>query len=205
MRASGKGKGEKKIRNELTEQQKREIEDAYEPFSETGIEPKELKLAMKALGFDPNNEEVQKIMAQVDKKGKTPISYADFLDIMIEKPTDNPQAEMKKAFKPEFLNRIDEIVMFKKLGKKVISGIVRLQLERVAKRLEGKRIKLDFDESSISFLCEKGYDPAFGARPVKRAVQSYLENPLAKEILNGNIQENSTIKVYQKGDSLAFD
>ena len=99
MRASGKGKGEKKIRNELTEKQKREIEDAYEPFSETGIEPKELKLAMKALGFDPNNEEVQKIMAQVDKKGKTPISYADFLDIMIEKPTDNPQAEMKKAFK----------------------------------------------------------------------------------------------------------
>ena len=112
---------------------------------------------------------------------------------------------LKSTFRPEFLNRIDEIVMFKKLGKEVISGIVKLQLERVAKRLEGKRIKLDFDESSISFLCEKGYDPAFGARPVKRAVQSYLENPLAKEILNGNIQENSTIKVYQKGDSLAFD
>ena len=112
---------------------------------------------------------------------------------------------LKSTFRPEFLNRIDEIVMFKKLGKEVISGIVKLQLERVAKRLEGKRIKLDFDESSISFLCEKGYDPAFGARPVKRAVQSYLENPLAKEILNGNILENSRIKVYQKGDSLAFD
>ena len=100
MRGSGqKGKNEKKIRNELTDEQKREIQDAFEPFIETGIEPNELRLAMKALGFDPKNEDVQRITQQVDKKGRTPITYEDFLDIMIEKPNDNPEAEMKKAFK----------------------------------------------------------------------------------------------------------
>ncbi len=112
---------------------------------------------------------------------------------------------LKRAFKPEFLNRIDEIVMFDKLGRDCISGIVRNQLKRVQSRLSDRRIKLDIDDSAVEFLSEKGYDPAFGARPVKRAIQTYLENTLAKEILSGKFGEDSSIKVSAGEDSLKFE
>lgn len=112
---------------------------------------------------------------------------------------------LKKTFRPEFLNRIDEIVMFSRLDKACIGGIVKNQLKRVQSRLEDRRIKLDFDDSAISFLSDKGYDPAFGARPVKRAIQNYVENPLAKEILAGKFGENATIKVSADGDKLKFE
>ena len=112
---------------------------------------------------------------------------------------------LKRTFKPEFLNRIDEIVMFDKLGRDCISGIVRNQLKRVQARLSDRRIKLDIDDSAVEFLSEKGYDPAFGARPVKRAIQTYLENTLAKEILSGKFGEDSSIKVSAGEDSLKFE
>ncbi len=99
-------------------------------------------------------------------------------------------ALLKKTFRPEFLNRIDEIVMFSRLSKDCIGGIVKNQLERVKSRLSDRRITLDFDQSAIDFLSDVGYDPAFGARPVKRAVQTYVENPLAKEILSGRFGED---------------
>ncbi len=113
-------------------------------------------------------------------------------------------ALLKQHFRPEFLNRIDEIVMFKKLDKKSIGSIVKLQLERVRKRLSEKRLLIEFDEKSVEFLSEKGYDPAFGARPVKRAVQTYLENPLSKELLEGKYIEGSMIKVSSDGEKLIF-
>ncbi len=112
---------------------------------------------------------------------------------------------LKSTFRPEFLNRIDEIVMFNKLGQDVIYGIVKNQLERLAKRLEDKRIKISFDESAVKFIADTGFDPNFGARPVKRAIQSYVENPLAKEILAGNVSTEGTIKVSAgKGGMLDF-
>ena len=112
---------------------------------------------------------------------------------------------LKTHFRPEFLNRIDEIVMFQKLGKDCIGGIVKIQLERVAKRLEDRRISIDFDEKAIDFLCEKGYDPAFGARPVKRAIQNWVENPLSKELLAGKFGEGAKIKVSSDGTKLLFE
>ncbi len=112
---------------------------------------------------------------------------------------------LKSHFRPEFLNRIDEIVMFQKLGKDCISGIVKIQLERVAKRLEDRRISIDFDQKSLAFLCEKGYDPAFGARPVKRAIQTWVENPLSKELLAGKFGEGAKIKVSSDGAKLLFE
>ncbi|MCR5125209.1 MAG: ATP-dependent chaperone ClpB [Treponema sp.] len=112
---------------------------------------------------------------------------------------------LKHTFKPEFLNRIDEIVMFDKLGFDCISGIVKNQLKRVQERLSGKRIKLEFDDSAIKFLSEKGYDPAFGARPVKRAIQTYLENTLAKELLSGKFGEESVIRIFGGENALKFD
>ena len=113
-------------------------------------------------------------------------------------------ALLKSNFRPEFLNRIDEIVMFRRLSKDCIGGIVSLQISRVEKRLEEKRIYLDFDKSALDFLSEKGYDSAFGARPVKRAIQTWVENPLSKELLSGRFIEGSRIKATSDGKSIIF-
>ena len=111
---------------------------------------------------------------------------------------------LKSHFRPEFLNRIDEIVMFQRLDKSCIGGIVRIQLERVAKRLMDRRITIEFDDSAVNFISEKGYDPAFGARPVKRAVQTWVENPLSKELLEGKFGEGSTVSVSAGNGILEF-
>ena len=111
---------------------------------------------------------------------------------------------LKSHFRPEFLNRIDEIVMFQRLDKSCIGGIVRIQLERVAKRLMDRRITIKFDDSAVDFISEKGYDPAFGARPVKRAVQTWVENPLSKELLEGKFGEGSTVSVSAANGILEF-
>ncbi|MCI7080403.1 ATP-dependent chaperone ClpB [Treponema porcinum] len=111
---------------------------------------------------------------------------------------------LKSHFRPEFLNRIDEIVMFQRLDKSCIGGIVRIQLERVAKRLMDRRITIEFDDSAVNFISEKGYDPAFGARPVMRAVQTWVENPLSKELLEGKFGEGSTVSVSAGNGMLEF-
>ncbi len=131
-------------------------------------------------------------------------------DIILESKANNEELKtkldeiLKQCFRPEFLNRIDEIVMFNRLQKEQIQDIVKLQLQRVADRLLDKRIKIDFDSKAISLIADKGYDPSFGARPVKRAVQSYIENPLSKEILNSKFMEDDTIKVTATDDKLIF-
>ncbi len=111
---------------------------------------------------------------------------------------------LRQTFRPEFLNRIDEIVMFQQLGKEHIASIIKLQLERVQARLADRKIKLDFDQTAMDFLCEKGYDPTMGARPVKRAIQTYVENTLARELLAGNILDGETIKVRSENGKLIF-
>ena len=133
-------------------------------------------------------------------------------DLILDADTDLKMIEagkqiavlLQKQFRPEFLNRIDETVMFQKLGKECIGGIVKIQLERVCKRLEDRRIKINFDQKAVDFLCEKGYAPAFGARPVKRAVQTWVENPLSKELLAGKFGEASSISVSSDGTKLIF-
>ena len=111
-------------------------------------------------------------------------------------------ALLKSHFRPEFLNRIDETVMFSRLGKEHVEKIAALQLDRVAKRLEDRRMTIEFDDSALSFIAEKGYDPGFGARPVKRAVQTWVENPLSKQLLEGKFGEGSHIKVTEEGGVL---
>lgn len=111
---------------------------------------------------------------------------------------------LKSTFRPEFLNRIDEIVMFNRLDRSCIGGIIKIQLERVTKRLEDRRIAIKFDDSAVNFIAEKGYDPAFGARPIKRAVQTWVENPLSKELLEGKFGEGSVINVSSDGKELIF-
>ena len=133
-------------------------------------------------------------------------------DLILEADTAEKQAGLRdqlnvmlrQTFRPEFLNRIDEIVMFQQLGKEHIASIIKLQLERVQARLADRKITLDFDQSAMDFLCEKGYDPAMGARPVKRAIQNYVENTLARELLAGSVLEGETIKVRSEGGKLIF-
>ena len=115
-------------------------------------------------------------------------------------------AVLKTAFRPEFLNRIDETITFSRLDESAIASIVQLQLDRLSARLEAKRMKIAFSKEALDFLSKVGYDPLFGARPVKRAIQSYVENPLSKELLTGRFKEESRIQVnYDKAtDTLTF-
>jgi ATP-dependent Clp protease ATP-binding subunit ClpB len=102
---------------------------------------------------------------------------------------------LKKTMRPEFLNRIDEIVMFQPLSKKDIKGIIQLQIKEVNKLLETKHITIEFSKYALDLLCEMGYDPIYGARPLKRVIQKYILNELSKIILDDKINLNSTIMV----------
>lgn len=105
------------------------------------------------------------------------------------------QSSLKDHFRPEFLNRIDEVVSFKSLGQEQISGIVEIRLEEVKQRLAQKKIDVVFDDSLLSHLAERGFDPMFGARPLKRVIQNEVLNPLAKEIIAGDIQPGEKLRV----------
>ncbi len=113
-------------------------------------------------------------------------------------------ALMKSTFKPEFLNRIDGIISFKRLGKEQISKIADIQLNILKKRLEAKKIKLDFTKEAEEFLAASGFDPAFGARPLKRTVQNLIQNPMAKLMLAGKIVEGDTVRISKGSGGLEF-
>lgn len=105
---------------------------------------------------------------------------------------------LKRTFSPEFLNRIDDVVIFNSLEKEHIHQIIDIALVDVKKRLEGLGYQIELTESAKDFLSEKGYDPQFGARPLHRAIQKYMEDPLAEQILNGQIDDGATIQVDHK-------
>lgn len=111
---------------------------------------------------------------------------------------------LREHFRPEFLNRIDETVIFKSLGKEQIAGIVQVQIEQVQQRLKAKKINLELVNGATDYFAEKGYDPIYGARPLKRVIQNDLLNPLAKEIIAGNFKAGDTIKVLHKKGHLEF-
>jgi ATP-dependent Clp protease ATP-binding subunit ClpB len=107
-------------------------------------------------------------------------------------------------FRPEFLNRIDEIVVFRPLGEEQIVKICEIQLERLRKRLADRDFKLEVSKEAMKKLTEVGYDPVFGARPLKRAIQQYIENPLAQDLLSGKFVSGDVIKVSLKSDKFVF-
>ncbi|MDX9703058.1 MAG: ATP-dependent Clp protease ATP-binding subunit [Candidatus Auribacterota bacterium] len=112
--------------------------------------------------------------------------------------------EVKKIFKPEFLNRIDDTIVFHALSEKEIKEIVELELGKVIERLAAKNVHLVVDKKAKEFLCQKGHDPKFGARPLKRAIEKFVEDPLSEEILRGNIIKGQTVKVQVVKDNLKF-
>jgi ATP-dependent Clp protease ATP-binding subunit ClpB len=112
---------------------------------------------------------------------------------------------LRDVFRPEFLNRIDEVIEFKPLTKEQIGEIVDLQLERLRERLAERRIELELTDAAKEVLAEAGWDPAFGARPLKRAIQRILENPLALRLLEGDFADGDTIRVDAEDDEIRFE
>ena len=113
-------------------------------------------------------------------------------------------AMLKKTIRPEFLNRIDETIMFTPLNKEEIEQIVRLQTTAVASLLRESDITLQVTDAAVKFIAQAGFDPEFGARPIKRAIQRYLLNDLSKQILSGAVEKSRPIKVDVANDRLVF-
>ena len=111
---------------------------------------------------------------------------------------------MRTNFRPEFLNRVDEIIIFHSLQKFQLRAIVKLQIERLEARLAEQKLFLKISDAALDFLAEVGYDPVYGARPLKRAVQRYLETSIAKAILRGEFKQGDTIFVAVEDERLTF-
>ncbi len=107
---------------------------------------------------------------------------------------------VRKAFRPEFLNRLDEIILFNRLTRKDMAGIVEIQLKRLAKLLADRHITIAVDDKAKAWLANRGYDPVYGARPLKRVIQTYIQNPLATMILEGKIKEGDTVTISTSED-----
>ena len=133
-------------------------------------------------------------------------------DLILEAGADSDQDKLrvslmellKQSFRPEFINRIDETVIFNRLGKSEIGKIVDIQLEHLKARLEERKITLKLTAAAKTLLADRGYDPLFGARPLKRTIQSDLENPLAKLVIGGAIREGDTVTVDTSADGIVF-
>jgi len=117
---------------------------------------------------------------------------------------DQIDALLHATFKPEFLNRLDEIITFHRLGKDEILRIVDLEVARVAHRLAEKKLSIELEPDAKQYLADVGFDPAYGARPLKRAIQTHLQNPLAKQLLSGAFTEGSVIRVARAAEGLEF-
>jgi len=122
----------------------------------------------------------------------------------VDKVRDEVMGVVRASFRPEFLNRVDEVILFHRLRRQDMGQIVAIQLKRLEKLLTDRKITLDLDADAVEWLAAKGYDPAYGARPLKRVIQKELQDPLAEKILLGDILDGSTVKVTAGSDRLNF-
>ncbi len=132
--------------------------------------------------------------------GFSPISDESTYDRMREKILE----EAKRAFRPEFLNRLDDIIVFRSMTKPDLIQILDLEISKVMDRLKNKNLKLVLDDKAKDLLVEKGYDPTYGARPMRRAVERYLEDPLAEEILKASLHDGEPVQVTAENGKLVF-
>ncbi len=150
----------------------------------------------------------------VDFKNTVLIMTSNLGSREIQSATENPLADrdiktdvlqvLRDHFKPEFLNRIDDIVVFKQLGREQIATIIDIQLEKLRKSLEERGIVIELDDSARELLVAEGYDPVYGARPLKRAIQSLIQNPLAVKLLNGEVASGQTVRVSADNREIKF-
>ncbi|NOT48104.1 MAG: ATP-dependent chaperone ClpB [Acidobacteria bacterium] len=150
----------------------------------------------------------------VDFKNTVLIMTSNLGSREIQAATTNPLADrdikadvlqvLRDHFKPEFLNRVDDIVVFGQLGREQIAAIIDVQLEKLRKNLEERGIKLELDDSARELLVQEGYDPVYGARPLKRAIQTLIQNPLAVKLLKGEVSGGQTVKAVAEGGEIQF-
>ena len=114
-------------------------------------------------------------------------------------------AIVRSSFRPEFLNRVDEIILFHRLQKSEMSRIVDIQMTRLAKLLEDRKITIKLEPAARDWLAEKGWDPAYGARPLKRMIQKYVQDPLAEMILSGRIKDGEKVVIGAGKQGLKFN
>jgi len=131
------------------------------------------------------------------KTQKEEVSYQEMKEKLLE--------EVKRTFKPEFLNRIDDTIVFRPLSKEDLIKIIDIEINFVAERLKERNISLEVNQEAKELLIEKGFDPMFGARPLKRTIQRFLEDPLASEIISKNFKDGSQVKVIRKNLELVFE
>ena len=139
----------------------------------------------------------------------SPISQEYFMDGHTDKSShqimeDKVIAELKKHFRPEFLNRVDDVIIFRSLDESELARIVDIQLGRLEQRLAQQNLTLDVNANAKKLIAREGYDPQFGARPLKRAIQKHLLDPLSMKILEGEFKPGEKIKVTADGDELKF-
>jgi ATP-dependent Clp protease ATP-binding subunit ClpB len=135
-----------------------------------------------------------------DNKGRT----ADFKNTIIIMTSNATMEQLRMTMRPEFLNRIDEIITFQQLTKEEIAQVVRLQLARVEKMLEPQGFTLEVTPQAVTWLADAGYNPDFGARPVKRAIQQHLLNELSRRLLAGEVSRDKPIVIDSFDDGLIF-
>ena len=114
------------------------------------------------------------------------------------------ESALKQTFRPEFLNRIDDIIIFKPLAEEQLKKIVDLLIREVERRLADRNVDLELKDEAKSWLLKEGYEPAYGARPLRRAIQRYVENPLSSRILSGEVKDGDCVVVGVGGDGLIF-
>jgi ATP-dependent Clp protease ATP-binding subunit ClpC len=144
-----------------------------------------------------DSEKMIKFKDSDDDKDKDSQSWDDLKDDVLE--------VLKKMFRPEFLNRIDEIIVFKALSDKQLSSIVRLLLERTKLLLNSQKISIDIDDAAINQLVAQGYDPQYGARPIRRTIQREIENPLSNKLIAGDLQQGDSITISFNGSKFVFE
>jgi len=115
------------------------------------------------------------------------------------------EAELKRTFRPELLNRIDDIVIFRPLKEEHLRNIVDLMLRSTAALLAERRVSLDVDDEARAWLAHAGYDPVYGARPLRRVIEKYVENPLSSRLLSGEIREGDRVSVTVRDGALTFN
>ena len=135
-----------------------------------------------------------------DNKGRT----ANFKNTIIIMTSNATREQLRATMRPEFLNRIDEIITFTPLTKDQIADVVRLQMKKVTDMLEPQGIHLEITDAAVAYLAEEGYDPDYGARPVKRAIQQFVLNDLSKKILADEVDRTKPIIIDDFGDGLLF-
>ena len=150
----------------------------------------------------------------VDFKNAVLIMTSNLGSREIQSAAENPLADrdirkdvlqvLRDHFKPEFLNRIDDIVVFKQLGREQIATIIDVQLEKLRRNLEDRGITLTLDDSARDLIIAEGYDPVYGARPLKRAIQSLVQNQLAVSLLKGEIVSGQTVRVSAENGEMRF-